>query len=118
MTAAWLPRPVSVRGRICLLALFGAFWGFAFGALLNLWFWPFGAAQTQLNFVPGDAVVSNLHRFVLFSFATSSVGWDTGRAITNVVAIVVLGPTLLVTLRRSARRAAFGSVAVFVTAGH
>jgi energy-coupling factor transport system substrate-specific component len=39
--------------------------------------------------------------------ATSTLGWDTGRAVTNLVAIVVLGPAVLFTLRRAARRAAF-----------
>ena len=36
---------------------------------------------------------------------TSTGGWDTGRAITTAVAIVVLGPAILTTLRRAARRA-------------
>ena len=48
-------------------------------------------------------MLENLHRFILFTFATSTVGWDTGRAITNVVAIVVLGPAVLLTLRRAHR---------------
>ncbi len=110
--AGLLP-PARGKVEIALLSAYGVVSAYLFGLLLNLWFWPFAAAQTRLGFVAGDAVVSNLHRFVLFSFATSSIGWDTGRAVTNVVALVVLGPTLLVTLRRSARRAAFGQVAVF-----
>ena len=35
---------------------------------------------------------------------TSTGSFDTGRAITNAVAIVVLGPAFLATLRRAARR--------------
>ncbi|HUR78593.1 MAG TPA: ECF transporter S component [Acidimicrobiales bacterium] len=110
--AGLLPR---ARGRleIALLSVYGVVSAYAFGFLLNLWFWPFGSADTELAFVPGAAVFANLHRFLLFSVATSAIGWDTGRAITNVIAIVVLGPTILVTLRRAARRAAFGEVAVF-----
>lgn len=110
--AGLLPRARG-KAEIALLSLYGVVSAYAFGLLLNLWFWPFGSDGTSLSFVPGGAVLTNLHRFLLFSFTTSSIGWDTGRAITNVIAIVVLGPTLLVTLRRSARRAAFGEVGVF-----
>jgi energy-coupling factor transport system substrate-specific component len=111
--AGLLPR---ARGRveIAVLCVYGVVSAYAFGMLLNLWFWPFSADGTRLSFVPGASVLSNLHRFVLFSFASSSIGWDTGRAVTNVVAILLVGPTVLVTLRRSARRANFGEVATFV----
>ena len=122
LAASWVGLGAGVlpraRGRveIGLLCAYGIVSAYAFGLLLNLWFWPFGADGSRLSFVPGDALVSNLHRFLLFSFATSSIGWDTGRAVTNVIALLVLGPTLLVTLRRSARRAAFGEVGVFAGA--
>ena len=105
------------RGRreIGLLAVYGVVSAYAFGFLLNLWFWPFTAGSaTKLSFLPGASVLTNLHRFVLFSFATSAIGWDTGRALTNVVAIVAVGPTVLITLRRAARRAAFAEAPVFV----
>ncbi|MCZ7629625.1 MAG: hypothetical protein M5U19_11470 [Microthrixaceae bacterium] len=46
--------------------------------------------------------------------ASSTLGWDTGRAITNVVAIVVLGPAVLTVLRRAHRRGAFGAAVEFV----
>ena len=113
--AGLLPlRNLRGRGEIALLAAYGVVSAYAFGFLLNLWFWPFTAdSTTKLSFVAGASVLHNLHRFVLFSFATSAIGWDTGRAVTNLVAIVAVGPTALITLRRSARRAAFGEVAVF-----
>jgi energy-coupling factor transport system substrate-specific component len=114
--AGLLPlRNLRGRAEIALLAVYGVVSAYAFGILLNLWFWPFTAGSAdKLSFVAGASVVKNLHRFLLFSFASSSIGWDTGRAITNVVAIVAVGPTVLITLRRSARRAAFGEVATFV----
>jgi energy-coupling factor transport system substrate-specific component len=111
--AGLLPHSVAGRrirgaGEIALLAAYGAFSAYAFGFLMNMWFWPYSiGVGTELSFVAGDAVVSNLHRFFLFTLATSTFGWDTGRAITNVVAIVVLGPAVLLTLHRAARRAAF-----------
>ena len=39
-----------------------------------------------------------------YTLITSTGSFDTGRAITNAVAIVVLGPAVLTTLRRAARR--------------
>ena len=51
---------------------------------LSMWFWPFSpAAETQLSYVAGAPLLANLHRFVLFTVTTSSLGWDTGRAVTN-----------------------------------
>jgi energy-coupling factor transport system substrate-specific component len=58
-----------------------------------------------MAYVAGAPVLENLHRFLVYTFVTSTAGWDTGRAITNAIAIVVLGPAILTTLRRAARRA-------------
>lgn len=114
MGAGLLPPIRSKRIELGVLAVYGALSAFVFGFLINIWFWPYSVGQdTQLSFVAGDAVLANLHRFVLFTFATSTIGWDTGRAITNVVAIVVLGPSVLFTLRRAVRRAAFDVPVVF-----
>lgn len=114
MGAGLLPPVRSKRLELVMLAGYGALSAFVFGFLINIWFWPYSVGtDTQLSFIAGDAVLANLHRFVLFTFATSTIGWDTGRAITNVVAIVVLGPTVLFTLRRAVRRAAFDAPVVF-----
>ena len=52
--------------------------------------------------MPGAPLRENLQRFAVYTLLTSTGGWDTGRAITNAVAIVVLGPAVLHTLRRRA----------------
>jgi energy-coupling factor transport system substrate-specific component len=106
----------AARGRaeIGMLAAYGAVAAYGYGFLLNMWFWPFvSGTDTQLSFVPGDAVLTNLHRFVLFTFATSTGGWDTGRAVVNVIAILIIGPATLLTLRRASRRASFGASVTF-----
>ena len=99
----------QVRGRaeIVLLAAYGAVSGLLYGLALNLMFWPFAAGlDTGLSFVAGAPVLENLHRFGIFSLATS-LGWDLGRALTNVVLISLTGSVVLRTLRRAARKAAF-----------
>ncbi|WBB67684.1 hypothetical protein O7603_32210 [Micromonospora sp. WMMD812] len=58
-------------------------------------------------------MLENLHRFAIFTLLTSTAGWDTGRAITNTVAILVVGPAVLATLRRASRKASYGIAATF-----
>lgn len=104
-----------VRGRLEIVLLAGWSWvsSLLYGLALNLSFWPFTLGPaTQLSFVAGDPVLENLHRFVLFTAATS-LGWDVGRAVTTTVLIVLVGPAVLAALRRAARRAAFDAPVTF-----
>jgi energy-coupling factor transport system substrate-specific component len=117
MGAGLLPRRLTGRAEIAVLAAYGVVSAYAFGLLMNLSSWPFllGIAvpghQGGLSFVPGEPLADNLHRFLVYSVLTSTGSFDTGRAITNAVAVVVLGPAVLTTLRRAARRAVItGSV--------
>lgn len=70
---------------------------------MNMWFWPYTAGiDTQLSYVAGAPVLENLHRYAVFTAVTSTFGWDTGRAVTNLVAILLAGPAVLAALRRAA----------------
>jgi energy-coupling factor transport system substrate-specific component len=110
--AGLLPR-ASGRREIWMLVLYGASSAFLYGLLLNLSFWPFTlGADTQLSFLPGGTLTENLHRYLVFD-ATTSLGWDTGRAITNGVLILLAGRPVLDALRRASRRAAFDAPIVF-----
>src|ERR1700677_2369074 len=106
MLAGLLP---ALRGKaeIAMLAAYGAVAGYLFGFLLNLSFWPFSVDPTSsIAYRPGLPFLEQWHRYLLFD-ATTSLGWDTGRALTNVVAIVLVGPAVLAAFRRAARRANF-----------
>lgn len=122
MISAWvglgaglLPRRVSGRAEIALLVGYGVVAAYLFGALMNLSSWPYSLGialpgqEGTLSFVPGDSVVDNLRRFAAYTLATSTGSWDTGRAITNSICLVVLGPAVLKTLRRVSRRATISS---------
>jgi len=112
--AGLLPRRVRGRAEIAMLVAYGVVAAYGFGMAMNLWSWPFSLGYgTDLSFVPGDPVGENLQRFVVFVLSTSTWGWDTGRAITNALLILLLGPALLATLRRASRRASFGSPTTF-----
>ncbi len=105
--AGLLPR-ASGRAEIGMLAAYGAIASVIYGSLLNLWFWPFSVGlSTDVSYVPGAPVLENLHRFMTFTFYTSVLGWDVGRAVVTTVAIAVLGTPVLFTLRRAVRKAAF-----------
>lgn len=109
--AGLLPQRVTGRAEIAMLAGYGVVAAYLFGMLMNLWFWPFAIGPgTGLSFVPGGPLLENLHRFVIYTLTTSTIGWDTGRAVTNALAIVVVGPAVLATLRRAARHASFGAL--------
>lgn len=108
LAAGLLPRRVRGKAEIGMLMALGVVAAYGFGLLLNLWFWPFvtGAgvadvATGSLDYVPGAPLAENLRSFLWFTLLTSTAGWDTGRAITTAVAILVLGRPLLVVLRRA-----------------
>jgi energy-coupling factor transport system substrate-specific component len=106
--AGLLPGRVRGRWEIAMLGAYGVLGAYAFGLLMNLSFWPYATGSgTDLSYVAGGPVLENLRRFLVFTVVTSTLGWDTGRALTNLAAIVLLGPAVLVALRRAARRAAF-----------
>jgi energy-coupling factor transport system substrate-specific component len=106
MFAGLLP-PVRGKGEIAMLAGYGALAGYLFGFLLNLSFWPFSLdPSSSIAYQPGLPFAEQWHRYLLFD-ATTSLGWDTGRAVTNIVAILLAGPATLAAFRRAARRASF-----------
>jgi energy-coupling factor transport system substrate-specific component len=112
LLAGLLP-PLRGRAELLVLAAYGAAAGYMYGLLINLSTWAFSAdPHSSIAYLPGAAVATNIHRYLAYWTATS-LGWDTGRAVTNVVCILVLGPAMLSTFRRAARRAAFAAPARF-----
>jgi energy-coupling factor transport system substrate-specific component len=109
--AGLLPRARG-RAEIALLAGYGVVVSYLYGLLLNLQGWPLLAGvaipghDEQLAFDPAASLGENLVVFVKYTLITSTTSYDTVRAITTAVAIVVLGGAVLTPLRRAARRAA------------
>lgn len=116
MGAGLLPRRLTGRTELAALVVYGIFAAYAFGALMNLSSWPFtlGIAvpghEGSLSYVAGAPLTENLHRFGIYTLLTSTGSWDTGRAITTSVALIVLGPAILTTLRRASRRSMINRV--------
>jgi len=111
--AALLP-PATGRAERVMLAAYGLGAGLLYGAVMNLWFWPFmgASAPTGAGFVPGAEVSSNLGHYAAFYLATS-LGWDVPRGLLTAALVLVAGRPVLATLRRAVRRAAFDAEVIF-----
>ena len=100
--AGLLPRNVRGKAELWMLCAYGIVASYVFGLLTNLWFWPFAVgAGTGISYVPGAPLSANLSSFLLYSFITSTAGWDTLRAVTTIVGIALVGRAVLAALRRA-----------------
>lgn len=100
--AGLLPRVRSRVGELVMLAAYGALASWLVGALLNLWFWPFAiGGGSSIAYAPTASPLHNVTAFGLYSLATSTLTWDTVRAITTVVGIALIGRPVLAALRRA-----------------
>ena len=88
---------------VVVLAAYGWVWGFLYGAIMNLWFWPFSVGSGDLAWNPGLTLAETLHRYWSF-YAVTSLGWDAAGAITNAVLILITGVAVLASMRRFAHR--------------
>ena len=89
--------------RIAALATYGFVIGFAFGAVMNLWSWPYIAGSAEVGWDPRAGAMANLRSYGTYYVATS-FAWDAFRAVGNAALVIVLGRPLLKTLDRAARR--------------
>jgi energy-coupling factor transport system substrate-specific component len=109
-----------------LLAVWGAVLGFVFGAIMNLWFWPFlvgaiGGSALPLNAASGSAASDTWHpglalwptlRAYLVFYVATSLWWDLGRAAGNGFLILILARPVLRVLRRFRNRFRFDVISV------
>jgi energy-coupling factor transport system substrate-specific component len=100
MGAGVLPKG---RYRIVALAVYGVVTGYLFGAVMNLWSWPFLTVGSAIGWDPAAGTGENLGRYVAFYGATS-FAWDTFRAVGNALMVVLLARPCLAALDRAARR--------------
>jgi len=105
--AGWLPRPPDVRFRAALIAAYGAIAGLLYGALLNLYAWPYSApgvsANVGLYWSPELVLAETIERYGRFYLVTS-LGHDLSRAVGNAALVLLLGVPLLRLLERVRRR--------------
>lgn len=107
--AALLPR-VPARVERYLLAAYGLVAGLGYGAVMNLWFWPFlgASAPSGAGFDPADPLTTQLAHYAVF-YGLTSLGWDLPRGVLTAALVLVAAPAVLRALRRAVRRAQFGA---------
>ena len=119
LTAGWLPRFTSHVSRftshvsrftqhatysdILTLSIFAFTWGILFGAIMNVYFWPFAVGPVEQTWRAGIGLGETLARYAAFYMVTS-LGWDLVRAGGNVTLILLLGAPTIRALARFQRR--------------
>jgi energy-coupling factor transport system substrate-specific component len=91
---------------LSLLAGFGLLWGFLYGAIMNLWEWPFIAGPASQSYAAGMGFVAILQHYLAFYLVTSLV-WDAAAAVGNILLILAFGLPTLRALRRFKQRFEF-----------
>ena len=110
--SAGLLRPFAVRAGLqgrwetLVVVLFGAAWGLIFGAITNLWSWPFLIAGPDIAYEPGLGPLETLRRYWNFYLLTS-LGWDLLRSVCNAFVLLLIGGPLLRALLRFQQRFRF-----------
>ena len=90
------------RREIIWLIAYGVIASYLFGALMNLWFWPFGVGpETSISYLPSGSLPDNLGRFGIYTLVTSTLTWDTVRALTTGIGLALIGVPALKALRRA-----------------
>jgi energy-coupling factor transport system substrate-specific component len=108
LTAGWLPRERLGAGRraVAVMCAFGLGWGFLYGVIINLYFWPFALGPEGQSWSLGLGLGEAVRRYVTF-YAVTSLAWDVPRALGNAAMILVLGAPSVKALLRFRRRFAF-----------
>jgi energy-coupling factor transport system substrate-specific component len=101
MGAAWLPRSKFV---LPSLVIYGTLWGWLYGFLTSLYFWPFTLSAPDIGWEAGLGWLETLLRYGRY-YLVSSFAWDSARAIGNFILMLTLGPSMVKVLERFRRRA-------------
>jgi energy-coupling factor transport system substrate-specific component len=85
------------------LSFFGFLWGFLYGIIINVYFWPFAAGPASQSWAPGIGFRETLGRYAVF-YAVTSLTWALFRAVGSVLLILLLGGPMVKTLTRFRQR--------------
>ncbi len=101
--AGMIPQSARPQAQRMALAGYGALVGLLFGALMNLYSWPFAAPgvdiEQSLYWAPGLSVGETVARYWRF-YLTTSLGHDATRAVATAALLLLAGPSIVRMLRR------------------
>jgi energy-coupling factor transport system substrate-specific component len=111
MLSGWLPELRRYpRAEPIILAVWGGALGFIFGAIMNIWFWPYlaggGGPVPGATWQPGMTAASTLRSYLVF-YVVTSLWWDLARAAGNALLLLLFGGAILRVLRRFRSRFRF-----------
>ena len=102
-SGGWMRGAGDWRLEVVLLSVFAFVWGILFGAIMNIYFWPFTVGPAGQSWTPGAGLGETLARYAAF-YVVTSLGWDLVRAGGNVALILLLGAPAIRALTRFQRR--------------
>jgi hypothetical protein len=83
------------------LSVYSVIAAYVFGLVMNLWFWPFAVGpQTSVSFNPAGSMGENIASFLAYSLVSSTLTWDTVRAVSSAVLLLLISKPFIQTLRR------------------
>ena len=93
------------KWEIMLLAAVGLLLGLFYGAVMNLWFWPFvfQPEHAEMYWQPGQGLLGVIKSYALF-YVVTSFFWDLWRGIGNAALILIFGAPVLRLLDRYQQR--------------
>jgi energy-coupling factor transport system substrate-specific component len=108
LTAGWLPHLRGRRQELVLLTVFAFGWGLLFGAILNLYYWPYLSSSAAGGWQAGSGFGQGLARYGAF-YLTTSLAWDLVRALGNALLVLAIGLPVMRALGRFRDRMQFES---------
>ncbi len=94
------------RREIVVLMIFGGLWGLFYGAIMNIWFWPFASGPVEQYWQAGIGLGETLQRYLAF-YVLTSLAWDVMGSIGTMALMAVFGGATLRALRRFQSRFSF-----------
>lgn len=93
---------ISQSRKVIALAIYAVIASYLFGLVMNLWFWPFSVGlESSISYSPEAGLGQNLANFLLYTLTTSTLSWDSVRAIVLAIGILTLGKPALNVLART-----------------
>ncbi len=112
LAAGWLPRFASELAELVVVTLFGMVSGFAYGAMMNLYSWPFAApgavSDIGLYWSPSLSIAESVQRYATF-YVTTSLIHDASRAVASAGILLVMAHPVMHLLRRYRSRTSWST---------
>jgi hypothetical protein len=85
-----------------VLAGYAVVASYLFGLVMNAWFWPYATGfDSSISYSVSLTGLENLNNFLTYSLLSSTLTWDTVRAVSVALFILVFGKAMIRTFQRA-----------------